>query len=276
MNQLSKLALNQSFNRIPDFVNGKSSIKSSAWNTFNFDFYINFSNKDKIQDLGYKIESIENHADLYNYYIVTLEALCFLLKGRSIVELDDFSWDELTALNYLDECEEWLNIDEDLIFKMPLKLLNDAIDNYTGEFYPNKLSTDLICRCFGVTSKEILNQLSKDDISSNARERLKNLTGSIFAGGACTSCNEDLEEIIVKHYPDILTARKIGDLFLLEYLRKVEDKLKLQFPESKGVVDLNEKELKIDWGAAHPGSKKAQEFEQSLNSELNSNIKIIF
>ncbi len=79
---------------------------------------------------------------------------------------------------------------------MGREALEAAIADYRGEKSENRADTDedeVVCHCFGVTDKKIERAVMENDLSTI--EEVMNYTK---AGGGCTSCHEQIEEIIHK------------------------------------------------------------------------------
>lgn len=79
---------------------------------------------------------------------------------------------------------------------MGREALEAAIADYRGEKSENHVDTDedeVVCHCFGVTDKKIERAVMENDLSTI--EEVMNYTK---AGGGCTSCHEQIEEIIHK------------------------------------------------------------------------------
>lgn len=70
--------------------------------------------------------------------------------------------------------------------------LEAAIANYEGTPDPKK-SGQVICKCFGVTDREIEHVVRDHNLKT-----VEDVTNYIKAGGACGQCKGDIEEIIAK------------------------------------------------------------------------------
>jgi len=68
--------------------------------------------------------------------------------------------------------------------------LKNAILDYRGQT-PEKVDGKVICECFGVTDNEI-----KRAIKENNLKNIEDITNYIKAGGGCTNCHEDIQEIL--------------------------------------------------------------------------------
>lgn len=72
--------------------------------------------------------------------------------------------------------------------------LEMAIHNYrTGETQQKELEGEVICRCFGVTDKEIETVIRENDLKT-----IEEVTNYCKAGGACGACHDDINAIIEK------------------------------------------------------------------------------
>lgn len=115
---------------------------------------------------------------------VWMESLCEILKDKSLPEagLIDFShWEQ----NWKDDQFFWdMKLESgDRIFFPPLELLHAAIDVYHGREFLYHEESPLICRCFGVRERDVLNFLK------TAKEvTLEELGKATKAGMGCRSC----------------------------------------------------------------------------------------
>ncbi len=276
MKQLSDLGLNLNFSKRPDFSNGDSSFTFNINNSaIRINFYLNFSSKDIVLDTGYQIET-DSPDQFVSYLYGALESVCFLVKRKSLNELSNLDWEEIVVNPIVSDCEDWQEIDEENFFKIPLFLLDLAIKDYLGEFVSTISSEKLICRCFGVTKNSVLDWLKNQSSKASKLDRLKLLTGELLAGGGCTSCRDDLENIIESVFPDNPTPRNLGNYFFVEGVLLITDILKENFPEALGIDDIKEDTIKINWGKVHPGTKGASEFEQLVWENLKIKLRVVF
>ncbi|MFZ8933004.1 MAG: (2Fe-2S)-binding protein [Bacteriovoracaceae bacterium] len=76
-------------------------------------------------------------------------------------------------------------------FPLHIYCLHNAIEKYKGNINKENLYPDLICRCFGVNKTQITNILTQ-----NLNYGVKEISEKTRAAGGCTTCLEDIEEII--------------------------------------------------------------------------------
>lgn len=108
---------------------------------------------------------------------------------------------------------------------MGQEALEAAIANYQGTTDPKKNGT-IICKCFGVTDKEIEHVVRDHNLKT-----VEDVTNYIKAGGACGQCKGDIEEIIRKVSNTVVimnappqTASKKG-LTILQKIKLIEETL---------------------------------------------------
>lgn len=76
---------------------------------------------------------------------------------------------------------------------MGREALEAAIANYRGIDINKQLEGEVICKCFGITDKEIERVIKENQLSTVAE-----VTHYTKAGGGCESCHPKIEEIISK------------------------------------------------------------------------------
>ena len=75
---------------------------------------------------------------------------------------------------------------------MGKEALEVAIENYrTGKTTVKKLEGHVTCNCFGITEKEIESAVRDNNLTT-----LEEVTNYTKAGGGCTSCHDEIQEII--------------------------------------------------------------------------------
>ncbi len=141
--------------------------------------YLRFDSQDKIAAATY-----EGSPDIW------MASLCELLKDMPLSEarqVDLSHWE----LAWKDDQFFWdmkLELGERLFFP-PLELLHAAIDIYRGREFLYHDESPLICRCFGVREKDVLNFLK------TAKEvTLEELSKATRAGMGCRSCVPQLKQ----------------------------------------------------------------------------------
>lgn len=73
--------------------------------------------------------------------------------------------------------------------------LEDALGNYLHEDRPEKTKDKLICTCFSVTEKQIINAIKENNLKT-----VDDITNYTKAGGACGNCKSNIQSIIDKYY----------------------------------------------------------------------------
>lgn len=122
-----------------------------------------------------------------------MASLCYLIEGKSLSELTQFNLDSWEK-SFKDDQTFWDIYQEEkiqLVF-WPLEILKSAIDVYRGREYLYKTTSSVVCRCFGVREKDILDHLHKEEVPS-----LDTLGESSNAGKGCRSCIPQLKRWLV-------------------------------------------------------------------------------
>ena len=79
-----------------------------------------------------------------------------------------------------------------------------AIENYRkGTTEAKRIDSNIVCNCFGVTEKEIERAVSENSLTS-----VEEVTNYTKAGGGCTNCHEDIQEIIARVLKEKAEAEK--------------------------------------------------------------------
>ena len=94
-----------------------------------------------------------------------------------------------------------LGKDVDFILKMKtesffdpyLFFLREAIYEYRNSHIRTNVKKNLLCRCFNVSRDEIFTAIQNSNLSS-----VREVTDSLKAGGGCTHCLPDIQQIFVK------------------------------------------------------------------------------
>jgi NifU-like protein len=82
--------------------------------------------------------------------------------------------------------------------------LENALSNYFHEELPAKTKDKLICTCFSVTEKQIINAIKENNLKT-----LEDVTNYTKAGGACGNCKMLIQEVLDKYYKPEQTKEKI-------------------------------------------------------------------
>jgi|GEM_PF-3074523 len=153
------------YNHRPIFFNCSASFRTSGeFATLYLDVH-----QDKVKDYSFEQSGMEQ-------WIPQFTLLGGKILGKSLSEAREIS------------------LGEDFI-SLPLKLLQNALDKFSGQTYRYDLLKEdadtLICRCFGVFKGQILDVLKKEP----GGDLLTILDGTDASGG-CSSCKQDVEKIL--------------------------------------------------------------------------------
>jgi hypothetical protein len=124
-----------------------------------------------------------------------LSSLCYLAEGKTLAELQQFSWATWESA-FRDDQSFWDHRQEeaDKFFFPALELLKLTLDLYRGREYLYAEAGPLVCRCFGVRESDILAHLQTE-----ASPTLETLAGVSKAGLGCRSCVPQLKRWLVAH-----------------------------------------------------------------------------
>jgi NifU-like protein len=118
--------------------------------------------------------------------IASSSALTEIAKGKTLEEAEKISNQDLAEfLGGLPEEKMHCSV-------MGKEALEAAIANYRGEATV-KEEFEIICKCFGVTDKEIERVAKENDLTS-----LEQITDFTKAGGGCQACHPKIEAILTK------------------------------------------------------------------------------
>jgi hypothetical protein len=133
-----------------------------------------------------------------------MSSLCYLIQGKTLSELNKFSIENWKA-SFKDDQSFWdfYQEEEEQFVFWPTEFLRAALDTYRGRDYLYKETSPLVCRCFGVREKDILEHLQKEEIPT-----LETLGNSSSAGMGCRTCVPQL-----KRWLAVDSADKRGRFF---------------------------------------------------------------
>lgn len=118
--------------------------------------------------------------------IASSSALTEIAKGMTLEEAEKISNQDLAEfLGGLPEEKMHCSV-------MGKEALEAAIANYRGE-EAVKEDFEIVCKCFGVTDKEIERVAKENDLTS-----LEQITDFTKAGGGCQACHPKIEAILAK------------------------------------------------------------------------------
>ena len=119
--------------------------------------------------------------------IASASVLTEIVIGKTLEEADKITNKDLA--NYLDGLPQ----EKMHCSVMGREALEAAIADYRGIDIKKQLEGEVICKCFGITDKEIERVIKENQLSTVAE-----VTHYTKAGGGCESCHPKIEEIISK------------------------------------------------------------------------------
>lgn len=126
-----------------------------------------------------------------------LGSLCLLAQGKHLKDLISLGWKDFDQTFQNDQLYWDLKNEKVDEFYFPaLELLNAAVDIYRGRDYLFKEADPLICRCYGVREKDVL-----DYIHSTSDPTPEGLATASKAGMGCRSCVPQLTKWLSIHMP---------------------------------------------------------------------------
>lgn len=148
--------------------------------------------------------------------IASSSALTEIIKGMTLEEAEKVTNRDIAEfLGGLPEQKMHCSV----LGKEALEL---AIRNYhTGETQQKELEGEVVCRCFGVTDREIENVVRDNDLKT-----IEEVTNYCKAGGACGACHDDIRAIIEKTRQTMQAApapQKKQRLTTLQKIKLIEE-----------------------------------------------------
>jgi NifU-like protein len=119
--------------------------------------------------------------------IASASVLTEMVIGKTLEEADKITNRDIAA--YLDGLPQ----EKMHCSVMGREALEAAIADYRGIDIKKQLEGEVICKCFGITDKEIERVIKENQLSTVAE-----VTHYTKAGGGCESCHPKIEEIISK------------------------------------------------------------------------------
>lgn len=194
-----------------EIPSAQATLKSSSHT-----LYLKFDSKDILVKASYT-----GAEDLW------LGSLCLLVPGKHLSELINLSlnfWDETFRHDqtYWDMKSE---VSEQVIFPV-LELLKATLDIYRGRDYLYRETSGLICRCFGITEKDVLDYIRTADDPTP-----EGLGQATKAGLGCRSCVSQISKWLSINAPKG-QSRFYKERSYAEWLLDIDQKLS-EFPEAR-------------------------------------------
>lgn len=171
---------------------------------------------------------------------------------------------------------------------MGYEALEDAFKNYEADGYvpieqlQTKTEEKMICTCFQVTDKVIL-----DAIKTNNLKTVEEVTNYTKAGGACGRCKGEIQKIIDNYYNDSQKEIKAEKMTSTQWILKVNNVIESQIsPElvkdggDIELVDIKDKDIYVKLKGMCSGCKNStitlKSFvETTLKHALGDDINVI-
>lgn len=203
--------------------------------------YLDIDNKDRINQFAYEYQGIKG---LIPYF----SALSLMTKGLTLIEASELSNEDY--YDFFEEDEVFINLMESgyiPLIELPLILLKEAINQYTGEeIFENSKTQELVCRCFGVYESDI-----KSLIENERSFELIDVMKKTCVGGGCGSCMGDVEAIYHNarlafpqiQKPGSLTENS-GKLTTAQWVMKFDEEIN-KFKIQNGLAELDVEIMKF-------------------------------
>ncbi|MBP3846905.1 Fe-S cluster assembly protein NifU [bacterium] len=171
---------------------------------------------------------------------------------------------------------------------MGYEALEDAFKNYEKDGYvsledvKNETEEKMICTCFQVTDKVIL-----DAIKTNNLKTVEEVTNYTKAGGACGRCKGEIQKIIDNYYNGVTEVKKEEKLTPTQWILKVNNVIESQIsPELNKdggdieLVDIKDKDIYVKLRGMCSGCKNSTItlkvfVESTLKHALGDDINVI-
>ncbi len=148
--------------------------------------------------------------------IASSSALTEMIKGMTIEEAENVTNQHIAdSLGGLPDQKMHCSV-------MGKEALEVAIENFrTGKCSKVILEGEVICKCFGVTRKEIEHVITENDLTE-----VDEVMNYCKAGGGCGGCKPDIEEIITEVRAEITTGTTeapVRKMTIVEKVRLIEE-----------------------------------------------------
>lgn len=211
--------------------------------------------------------------------IASSSALTEMIKGKTLDEAEKITNKDIANyLKGLPEAKMHCSV-------MGREALQEAIKNFRGgKKTPKKvIEGEVVCKCFGITEKEILRAIRDNDISTP-----EEVTHYTKAGGGCGECHPRIKELIkqVEEESAGKTKKEVKKLTNLEKIglvqKTLDEKIRPWLKQDGGDIELIDIEgddvyVKLKGAcatciAAHHTMK--QFVEQKLRSEVSAKLTV--
>jgi len=164
---------------------------------------------------------------------------------------------------------------------MGYEALENALGHYFHEDTPEVTKDKLICTCFSVTEKQIINA-----IKENGLKTLEEITNFTKAGGACGHCKESIQGILNKYYhtePEKKPVELTQTQRVIKINTIIENQISPELQKDGGdieLVDIDGKKVYVKLRGSCSGCKNStltlKSFvEATLRETLDDEIEVI-
>ncbi len=170
---------------------------------------------------------------------------------------------------------------------MGYEALEDALKDYRADGYVpleeiNKPKEKMICTCFQVTDKVII-----DAIKANNLKTVEEVTNYTKAGGACGRCKSEIQKVIDNYYNGVVETEKEKELTPTQWILKINNIIETQIsPElvkdggDIELVDIKDKSIYVKLKGMCSGCKNSTMtlkgfVESTLKKAMGEEINVI-
>jgi len=159
--------------------------------------------------------------------------------------------------------------------------LENALSKYFKEDVADSTKDKMICKCFSVTEKQILNAIKENNLKT-----VEEITNYTKAGGACGHCKGSIQGILDKHHhkkhaeekPNLTPAQKI-----LKINNIIENQISPELRKDGGdieLIDIDDNKVYVKLRGSCSGCKNAtmtlKNFvEATLRETIGNEIEVI-